>query len=138
MEHMRLGKTVFAQLMDLIPAHEFRRCVERYQGNYKVSTFSCWDRFLCSAVALVTSLDRRHQSPSTLYTCHILDNTRDSLSPHLASRTPLHLYPRPLLSRFRAALPATTSAGFLHHPRAQGLPLSPSRLPPGRQEHWPT
>ena len=51
---MHLGKTVFAQLMDLIPAHEFRRCVERYQGNYKVSTFSCWDQFLCMAFAQLT------------------------------------------------------------------------------------
>src|SRR5437667_8281558 len=54
MEHMHLGKTVFAQVMDLIPAHEFRRCVERYQGNYKVSTFSCWDQFLCMAFAQLT------------------------------------------------------------------------------------
>ncbi len=51
---MHLGKTVFEQLMDLIPAHEFRRCVERYQGNYKVSTFSCWDQFLCMAFAQLT------------------------------------------------------------------------------------
>jgi len=54
MEHMHLGKTVFAQVMDLIPAHEFRRCMERYRGNYKVSTFSCWDQFLCMAFAQLT------------------------------------------------------------------------------------
>jgi hypothetical protein len=54
MEHMHLGKTVFAQLMDLIPAHEFRRCVDRYGGNYKVSIFSCWDQFLCMAFAQLT------------------------------------------------------------------------------------
>jgi len=54
MEHMHLGKTVFAQLMDLIPAHEFRRCVDRYRGNYKVSIFSCWDQFLCMAFAQLT------------------------------------------------------------------------------------
>ena len=40
---MQAGKTVFAQLMDFIPAHEFRRCVNRYGGNYKVSAFTCWD-----------------------------------------------------------------------------------------------
>jgi len=51
---MHLGKTVFAQLMDLIPAHEFRRCVDRYRGNYKVSIFSCWDQFLCMAFAQLT------------------------------------------------------------------------------------
>jgi len=51
---MYLGKTVFAQLMDFIPAYEFRRCVNRYQGNYKVSNFSCWDQFLCMAFAQLT------------------------------------------------------------------------------------
>lgn len=51
---MNIGKTVFAQLMDFIPAHEFRRCVERYHGNYKSSSFSCWDQFLCMAFAQLT------------------------------------------------------------------------------------
>ena len=51
---MQAGKTVFAQLMDFIPAHEFRRCVNRYGGNYKVSTFTCWDQFLCLAFAQLT------------------------------------------------------------------------------------
>src|SRR5208337_1077107 len=51
---MNAGKTIFAQLMDFIPAHEFSRCVDRYQGNYKVSRFSCWDQFLCMAFAQLT------------------------------------------------------------------------------------
>jgi len=51
---MNLGQTVFAQLMDFVPMHEFRRCVRRYRGNYKVSTFSCWDQFLCMAFAQLT------------------------------------------------------------------------------------
>lgn len=51
---MNVGQTVFAQLMDFIPAHEFRRCVDRYRGNYKVSSFSCWDQFLCMAFAQLT------------------------------------------------------------------------------------
>jgi len=54
MRHVNLGKTVFAQLMDFVPTHEFRRCVERYGGNYKVSKFSCWDQFLCMAFAQLT------------------------------------------------------------------------------------
>jgi len=54
---MNLGKTVFAQLMDFVPTHEFRRCVERYGGNYKVSKFSCWDQFLCMAFAQLTFRD---------------------------------------------------------------------------------
>lgn len=51
---MHLGKTVFARLMDFIPAHEFRRCVDRYQGNRKVSRFSCWGQFLSMAFAQLT------------------------------------------------------------------------------------
>jgi hypothetical protein len=51
---VHLGKTVFAQLLDFIPAHEFRRCVDRYQGNRKVSSFSCWDQFLSMAFAQLT------------------------------------------------------------------------------------
>jgi hypothetical protein len=51
---MNSGKTVFAQLMDLIPAHEFRGCVARYCGNQRVRSFSCWDQFLCMAFAQLT------------------------------------------------------------------------------------
>jgi len=40
----------FAQLMDL-PLAEFRRCVDRYDGDYKVQSFSCLDRFLSLAFA---------------------------------------------------------------------------------------
>jgi len=51
---MNLGRTVFAHPMDLIPTYEFRQCVERYNGNYKVKTFSCLDQFLCMAFAQLT------------------------------------------------------------------------------------
>ena len=51
---MHLGKTFFAQLMDFIPVQEFRRAVARYQGNRKVSRFSCWDQFLAMAFAQLT------------------------------------------------------------------------------------
>src|SRR5919108_3015776 len=51
---MNCGKTIFAQLMDFVPAYEFRCCVERYQGNYKIKSFSCWDQFLTLAFAQLT------------------------------------------------------------------------------------
>ena len=51
---MMAGRTVFAQLMDFIPAHEFRRCVTRYRGQYRVRSFSCWDQFLSMAFAQLT------------------------------------------------------------------------------------
>jgi Domain of unknown function (DUF4372)/Transposase DDE domain len=40
--------------MDFLPTYEFRQCVERYQGNYKLKSFSCWDQFLCMAFAQLT------------------------------------------------------------------------------------
>ena len=52
---MNSGRTIFAQLMDLLPLVEFRRCVDRYQGDYKVQRFSCLDQFLCLAYAQLTS-----------------------------------------------------------------------------------
>ncbi len=52
---MNFGKTIFAQLMDFVPcAYDFRCCVERYHGNYKVKNFSCWDQFLTLAFAQLT------------------------------------------------------------------------------------
>lgn len=51
---MYQGQTVFAQLMDFLPAHHFKRCVNRYDGNKGVRTFSCWDQFLCMAFAQLT------------------------------------------------------------------------------------
>jgi len=51
---MNTGKTIFAQIMDFLPLPEFRKCVNRYQGNYKVKTFSCLDQFLCMAFAQLT------------------------------------------------------------------------------------
>ena len=51
---MNSGRTIFAQLMDLLPLPEFRRCVDRYQGDYKVQSFSCLDQFLCLAFAQLT------------------------------------------------------------------------------------
>ena len=51
---MNTGRTIFSQVMDFVPVHEFRRCVERYHGSYKVQSFSCWDHFLCMAFAQLT------------------------------------------------------------------------------------
>jgi transposase len=51
---MNCGRTIFAQLMDLLPLAEFRRCVDRYHGDYKVQSFSCLDQFLCLAFAQLT------------------------------------------------------------------------------------
>jgi len=45
---------VFAQLMDDVSRFEFQTCVARYDGENKVSRFSCWDQYLCTAFAQLT------------------------------------------------------------------------------------
>jgi hypothetical protein len=48
---MNKGRTIFAQLLDDFPMHEFRKCVARYRGDHRTRTFSCWDQFLCMIFA---------------------------------------------------------------------------------------
>jgi hypothetical protein len=48
---MYTGRTVFSQILDGFPMAEFRCCVDRYSGDYKVQSFSCLDQFLCLAFA---------------------------------------------------------------------------------------
>ena len=43
---MNSGKSLFSQLIDHLPRYEFRQCVQRYAGHYRVRSFSCWDQFL--------------------------------------------------------------------------------------------
>jgi len=45
---------VFAQLMEYLPLHTFRRCVQRYPTKYPTKTFSHLDQFLCMAFAQLT------------------------------------------------------------------------------------
>ena len=51
---MKLGRTVFSQLVDFLPSYQFQLCVDRYQGDRYVKEFSCWDQFLCLAFAQLT------------------------------------------------------------------------------------
>ena len=51
---MYAGKLVFAQLMDHLPLHTFRRCVARYPGKYPLLSFSHLDQFLAMAFAQLT------------------------------------------------------------------------------------
>ena len=51
---MHAGRVVFSQLMDFAPKYEFRKCVARYRGEYKVRTFSCRDQFLAMSFGQLT------------------------------------------------------------------------------------
>jgi len=64
---MYQGKTVFAQIMDNVPYYRFQQCVERYQGNRWVQSFSCWEQFLCMAFAQLTSRRSLRDIEDVLY-----------------------------------------------------------------------
>lgn len=51
---MHTGRTVFSQLLDFLPKHQFDVCVRRYRGNHRVRTFSCFDQYLCMMFAQIT------------------------------------------------------------------------------------
>src|ERR1035437_1963566 len=51
---MNVGQTVFAQLMDHLPAYEFQKCVARYRGDAHFRGFSCWDQYLAMGFAQLT------------------------------------------------------------------------------------
>jgi len=44
----------FSQIMDFLPKYKFCQCVDRYKGNYRVRSFTCFDQFLCMAFAQLT------------------------------------------------------------------------------------
>jgi hypothetical protein len=67
---MNTGKTIFSQVMEFLPLYEFRKCVERYQGDYKIKSFSCLDQFLCMAFAQLTFRESLRDIESCLRSMH--------------------------------------------------------------------
>jgi hypothetical protein len=51
---MNDGRTIFSQLMVFLPRDTFHQCVQRYNGNHKIKTFSCLDQYLAMAFAQLT------------------------------------------------------------------------------------
>jgi len=48
------GKLVFTQTIDHLPLHTLRRCIQRYDGNHHIKSFSCQDQYRCMAFAQLT------------------------------------------------------------------------------------
>lgn len=63
---MYTGKFVFSQLTEHLPLPIFRECVARYNGNFKVKTFSCLDQFLCMMFAQLTYRESLRDIETTL------------------------------------------------------------------------
>ena len=51
---MNQGQTIFSQVIDFLPWKKFRQCVNRYNGDYRISSFTCYNQFLCMAFAQLT------------------------------------------------------------------------------------
>ena len=54
---MNKSKTIFSQIMSLIPERDFKACVDRYKGNYRARNFSCRDQFLVMSYTQLTGRD---------------------------------------------------------------------------------
>jgi hypothetical protein len=70
---MNSGKTVFRQLLQFLPRHDFNVCVRRYRGEHWVKSFTAFDQFLCLAYAQLSG----RESLRDIETC--LNSHRDKL-----------------------------------------------------------
>jgi len=77
------GKYVLAQLLHWIHPEQFRRCVARYGGDYKISQFSCWSQFVCMSFAQFTWRESLRDIEACL-------NSRLGQLYHLGLRGPVH------------------------------------------------
>jgi hypothetical protein len=79
---MFAGQFVLSQLLDFIHPQQFRRCVERYGGDYKVKHFTTWQQFVCLVFAQLTWREGLRDITACL-------NARGSQLYHLGLREPV-------------------------------------------------
>lgn len=79
---MYTGKTVFSQLMQVLPRYDFNKCVDRYQGNKWARHFSCWNQLLCMAFAQLSHRE-------SLRDIEITMNSQRGKLYHMGLRTPI-------------------------------------------------
>lgn len=63
---MNQGQTVLSQIIAFIPKYEFDKCVKRYNGNYRVRTFTCWEQLLVMSFAQLTNRESLRDIESCL------------------------------------------------------------------------
>ncbi|MDI6402470.1 DUF4372 domain-containing protein [Balneolaceae bacterium ANBcel3] len=69
---MNSGKTIFAQLMDVVPKYEFKKIVQRHHGNHRVRKLLGWDQFICICFGQLTF---RHSLRDVTTTLNALELT---------------------------------------------------------------
>ncbi|MBR9682787.1 MAG: IS4 family transposase [Candidatus Aenigmarchaeota archaeon] len=63
---MNTGRTILSQLMDFVSKYEFDKCVNKYNGNYRVKTFTCWEQFIVMSFAQLTNRESLRDIESCL------------------------------------------------------------------------
>jgi len=76
------GQYVLSQLLDFIHREQFRRCVLRYGGDYKIKHFTTWQQFVCLVFAQLTWRESLRDIEACL-------NARSEQLYHLGLRQPV-------------------------------------------------
>lgn len=63
---MNSGRTVFAQLFNLLPRRALELAIQRYGGDKKLRQFTCMDQLLCMAFAQLTGRSSLRETVSCL------------------------------------------------------------------------
>lgn len=63
---MNEGRTVFAQLTELLPRRAFDNAVTRYRGDQRVRSLTCMDQLLCMIFAQITGRSSLRETVSCL------------------------------------------------------------------------
>jgi len=64
---MNAGKAVLSQIMEFVSKYEFGKSVDKYNGNYKVKTFTCWKQFIVMSFAQLTFRESLRDIESCLH-----------------------------------------------------------------------
>ncbi len=54
---MNHGKYAFAQLFEILSKYQFKKCVDRYKGDRRIKSFTCWNQFMSMAFGQMTGRD---------------------------------------------------------------------------------
>ena len=68
---LNTNKTIFSQIMQFLPEYEFNKCVKKYNGNYKVKSFTCRNQLYTMAFAQLTYRESLRDIETCLRAFHL-------------------------------------------------------------------
>ena len=54
---LNTGEYIFSQVVSFLDPNDFKKCVDKHNGNYKVKEFSCWHQLLCMMLGQLGNRD---------------------------------------------------------------------------------